>query len=162
MFKSMIAILLLAVPAMAADKIELIETTYDGLDKAIAKEKGKVVAVDVWATFCAPCVKKFPHFVKLHESHAGKGLVCISVSTDDLETRPKAVEFLKEKNATFANYRLSETNENITKELNEKYPTDAQPVMIVFNRKGEKVKEFGGKDKIEDIEIYLTKLLDEK
>ena len=150
-------------PASAAKTtIELVDVTYDGLDQAVAREKGKVVAIDVWATFCAPCVKKFPSFVDLHETHAAKGLVCISVSTDDLEARSKATEFLKEKNATFANYRLSESNEKITKDLNAKYPTDMQPVMLIFNRKGEKVKEFGGKDKPEEIEAFLVKLLGEQ
>ena len=45
--------------------------------------------------------------------------------------------------------------------MSEKYPTDAQPVMFVFNRKGEKVKEFGGKAKIEEIEELIAKLLAE-
>jgi hypothetical protein len=49
-------------------------------------------------------VKKFPLLVKLHEDHEAKGLVCVSVSTDDLESKPKALEFLKDKKAEFPNY----------------------------------------------------------
>jgi thiol-disulfide isomerase/thioredoxin len=142
--------------------VELKDATYAELDKAVTAEKGNIVAVDVWATFCAPCVKRFPHFVEMHEKFYDKGLVCISASTDDKEAKDKALKFLKEKNALFANYRLSESNEKIAKELNERFPTDSQPIMIIFNRKGEKVKEFEGKSTAEEIDAFIEKLLSEK
>jgi thiol-disulfide isomerase/thioredoxin len=156
--------MVLALPAGAADPkpVELKAITYEGLDKAIAAEKGKVVAVDVWATFCAPCVKKFPNFVKLHEGFAEKGLVCISASTDDKDDAEKALKFLKDQKAHFANYRFSETNEKISKELNEKYPTDEQPLLILFNKKGEKKHQFGGKATPEEVIAAVKKLLEEK
>lgn len=141
--------------------IELHDVTYSELDAKISELKGQVVLVDVWATFCAPCVKKFPSFVKLHETYAKDGLVCVSVSTDEADSKLKALEFLKEQKATFPNYRLSESNEKISKQLNEKYPTDAQPVMFVFNRKGEKVKQFESKAKLEEVEDFVRKLLAE-
>ena len=49
-------------PAKEPAKIEFTDVTYDGLDKVVASHKGSVVVIDVWATFCAPCMKKFPHF----------------------------------------------------------------------------------------------------
>lgn len=146
----------------ATTPIELHDVTYAQLDTKISEHRGKVVLVDVWATFCAPCVKKFPTFVTLHEKYAKDGLVCVSVSTDDAESKAKALEFLKEQKATFPNYRLSESNEKISKELNEKYPTDAQPVMFVFNRKGEKVKQFESKAKPEEVEELLKQLLSQQ
>jgi hypothetical protein len=42
---------LLAVPAAAADEVKLDSTSLDGLLKAVAAHKGKVVVVDVWGTF---------------------------------------------------------------------------------------------------------------
>lgn len=146
----------------SSNSIELHDVTYEQLDAKISDLKGKVVLVDVWATFCGPCVKKFPSFVKLHEAYAKDGLVCVSVSTDEAESRSKALEFLREQKATFPNYRLSESNEKISKQLNEKYPTDAQPVMFVFNRKGDKVKQFESKAKLEEIEEFVKKLLAEQ
>ena len=46
-----LAILLLAVPAFAADEVKIEKTDLDGLLKAVASHKGKVVVVDVWGTF---------------------------------------------------------------------------------------------------------------
>jgi len=48
---ALIASLLFAVPAVAADEVKLEPTTLDGLLKAVAAHKGKVVVVDVWGTF---------------------------------------------------------------------------------------------------------------
>ncbi|CAN5304651.1 hypothetical protein BH11PLA2_BH11PLA2_39090 [soil metagenome] len=143
--------------------IELTDVTYAGLERAIADEKGKVVLIDLWATWCAPCMKEFPHLVELHEKYASKGLVCVSLSTDDAEGREKALAFLKVKEAHFANYRLSEKNTNISKELDAKFPTDSQPILFLFNRKGEKVATFEKKDerKLENIQAQIEKLLRE-
>src|SRR4051812_35438205 len=69
------------VPRSAITSIELKDVTLADLDAAVAAEKGNVVAIDVWGTFCAPCLKRFPHFVQMHEHFAKRGLVCMSLST---------------------------------------------------------------------------------
>lgn len=158
----MAALAILPAAAAQPPKVELKDVTYAELDKAIAAHAGKVVLVDVWATFCSPCKKQFPHFVHLHETFAKDGLVCISVSTDDEADKAAALEFLVEKKAVFANYRLSETNDDIAKELKEKYPTDEQPIKFLFNRKGEKVKDFRSKAKPEEIEELVRTMLAER
>jgi hypothetical protein len=48
---ALIASILLAGPALAADDVKLEPTNLDGLLKAVAAHKGKVVVVDVWGTF---------------------------------------------------------------------------------------------------------------
>lgn len=141
-------------------KVELIDITYEGLDRVVAEHKGKVVIIDVWATWCGPCVKEFPHFVELHEKYKDRGLVCIAVSTDETDTKDKALEFLIEQKAKFRNYRLSEERENAAKELREKYPTNSQPVKFVFDRSGRKVKEIGTRMKAEEVDAYVSKQLE--
>jgi hypothetical protein len=53
MRSALVASLLLALPALAqaADDVKLEPTSLDGLLKAVADHKGKVVVVDVWGTF---------------------------------------------------------------------------------------------------------------
>lgn len=121
------------------------EVRAPDLKKAIADQKGKVVLVDCWATWCAPCVKKFPHVVELHKKYAEKGLVCVSVSMDkfglddDEYDKSKIVKFLKEKGAAFPNFIVSEPKKDGA-EL-EKILGDftAIPYMVIYDRTGKRV-----------------------
>lgn len=76
--------------------------------REIDAHRGKLVVVDVWADFCIPCKKEFPHLVKMHRDHARNGLVCVSVCVDEPKDRAAALKFLRKQEATFANYLLDE------------------------------------------------------
>ncbi len=45
--------------------------------------RGKVVLVDFWASWCAPCKASFPALSKLHQTYAKQGLVIIGIGVDD-------------------------------------------------------------------------------
>src|SRR5439155_26010967 len=70
-------------PGTKLPSVDVTEAKYAALDTALKEEKGSVVLVDFWATWCGPCVKKFPDLVALHQKYADQGLTCISVSMDD-------------------------------------------------------------------------------
>jgi len=44
---------------------------------------GKVVLVDFWASWCAPCKASFPSFTRLHQEYGASGLVIVAVSVDE-------------------------------------------------------------------------------
>src|SRR5262245_46769570 len=71
--------------ARAGSDVELTEATAATIDRAVRERKGSVVLVDFWATWCGPCVERFPHLVGLHQKYGDLGLVCVSVSVDDPE-----------------------------------------------------------------------------
>src|SRR5262245_28075679 len=99
----------------AEEKIDLKVVKFAGLEKAIADAKGKVVVVDFWATFCAPCKKEFPNLVQLHKQYGPEKIVCMSVTVDEPEDRDKALRFLTQQKATFANFLLDEPAEDYQK-----------------------------------------------
>jgi len=50
---------------------------------SMADFKGKYIYLDVWATWCGPCKKEFPHLKKLEKEFEGKNIVFVSVSVDN-------------------------------------------------------------------------------
>jgi cytochrome c biogenesis protein CcmG/thiol:disulfide interchange protein DsbE len=61
--------------------------------------EGKVVWVDFWASWCAPCRRSFPWMNAMHEKYAAEGLQIIAVNVD--KERELADEFLTESPARF-------------------------------------------------------------
>lgn len=62
---------------------------------ALSDFKGKVVLVDIWATWCGPCRKEFPALKKLEAEFHGKDLVVIGVSVDELKDKKKWEECVR-------------------------------------------------------------------
>lgn len=147
-----------AKPAATAD-VELRVVKLPQWKEAIAALKGKVVVVDVWATFCGPCVKKFPHFVELHEKYAKDGLACVSLTVDSTDDHGKALEFLKKRKATFPNYLIDES----TDEWQDKLGIGNPPQALIFDRDGKQVHKFpndaGNEYTFEDVEKVFLSLL---
>jgi thiol-disulfide isomerase/thioredoxin len=159
MKKLYLCLAVLIAPAVggAEDKVDIQVVKFEGLEKAIAAAKGKVVVVDFWATFCIPCKKEFPNLVQLHKQYPEK-IVCVSVTVDDPEDKGKALRFLTAQKATFANFLLDEPAEQYQK----RYKFGAVPCVKVYGRDGTLVesftadeKEFSYKDVIKLLEPML-------
>ena len=125
-------------------RVSVSEVRASELAKSLKEQKGKVVLIDCWATWCGPCIKKFPHLVELHKKYSAKGLVCVSLSLDKLgpdETykQENVLKFLKEKGAEFPNYIVSEPkkDEEVLQKLLGEY--SAVPYMVMFDRTGRRV-----------------------
>src|ERR1700687_469630 len=78
-----------------AEATELKIVKYAELANLIVKNKGKVILLDFWADTCLPCKKAFPHLIELHKTYEAKGLVVISVCTDELEEETRAQTIAK-------------------------------------------------------------------
>jgi peroxiredoxin len=55
----------------------------DGVTHDLASYRGKVVFLNVWATWCPPCREEMPSMNRLHERYAREGLVVLAVSQDE-------------------------------------------------------------------------------
>jgi len=99
-----------------AGKVELKSATMADLDKHVAAQKGKPVAMDVWATWCVPCREKFPKFVALAGKHKDKASF-LSLTIDEAEQMADAKKFLEKSKATFPNFLAKEGAEAVEKKF---------------------------------------------
>jgi thiol-disulfide isomerase/thioredoxin len=54
-----------------------------GKIRNITEWKGKVVLLNFWATWCAPCIKEIPELIKLQKTYGAQGLQVVGVAVDD-------------------------------------------------------------------------------
>lgn len=94
----------LAMAAHAAGLIQagasLPDLSKAGLEGTLPDLRGKVVVLDLWASWCAPCKKALPMYAELHKEFAGKDVVIVAVSLD--EDRKAYEAFLKKNPLPFA------------------------------------------------------------
>src|SRR5690606_35455016 len=54
---------------------------WEGTQALVRQQRGRVVVMDLWSTFCPPCIAEFPNLVALHREQ-GDRVACISVPVD--------------------------------------------------------------------------------
>lgn len=107
-------------------------TTINGDTVTLSQFKGKLVYVDIWATWCGPCKKEIPFLEKVEEKYKGKNIEFISISID--EDKKAWEKMITEKNMK-GHQLLAENawNSNIVK----KYNVHFIPRFILIGKKGE-------------------------
>ncbi|HKD17717.1 MAG TPA: TlpA disulfide reductase family protein, partial [Thermoanaerobaculia bacterium] len=81
---------LAAAPAFAADPPRLAgELDAKGLADAVARNHGKVVLVNFWATWCVPCREEYSDLIRLEKTYRDRGVAVLGVSIDFAKDLPK-------------------------------------------------------------------------
>lgn len=107
----------------------------DSSDKKIADFRGKPVLVNLWATWCVPCVKELPTLDTLAASNPGLQVVAIS---EDMEGEKVVLPFLKSKNVGLHPYH--DANNALMLVLKE----GGLPVSILYDKEGKEVWRLNG------------------
>lgn len=111
-----------------------------GLKAAIAKNKGKVVLVNFWATWCSPCVTELPELAKLKRANASKGLVVLLVSGDEAESGVQIKKTLAAKGHA-GTYQMQGDFVDWVAKFDPAYKGQVElPRTYVYDRKGKQAK----------------------
>jgi peroxiredoxin len=114
-------------------------TDIQGKKLSLSDYKGKVVLLDFWATWCAPCLEEIPHFIEMQQSLGPQGFQTIGISMDD---GPKPVERFYQEHKL--NYPVAVGDSKLADSYGGLY---GLPVTFVINRDGQIRKKFvGGTD----------------
>lgn len=141
----------------AADPLTKINET--GYGKMLAAQKGKVVLVDFWATWCVPCRKELPELGKLEAKLKAKGLVLVTISADEPESAAEAKEFLIKSGVTAPGYLKSPIDDDaFIKNIDAKWGGEL-PALVLYDKSGKKVKMWKGEAALSEVEAAVAKLL---
>jgi thiol-disulfide isomerase/thioredoxin len=117
-----------------ADAVSLAGTTVDGKPWSTADAAGKVVVVNVWGSWCAPCVDETPHLQQVWQSYSTVGKPVAFVGIDIKEGAATAAGFLKANGVTYPSLSDSQSGGQPMLALQGK--ASATPSTLVLDRKG--------------------------
>ena len=155
------ALLLLAGTVAAADAPRVAgEIDAKGLARAIARENGKVVLVNFWATWCVPCREEFPDLVRLEKDYRDRGLSVLGVSTDFDKQLPAVEKFLAKNRPEFPNYHKKSggDDQEFIEAVDAKWGGEL-PFSVVYGPDGKKARVLSGKQSYADFERAVRALL---
>ncbi len=100
----------------------------NGPNLKLGEQRGRVVLVNFWATWCGPCREELPQLAKLHDKYRASGLVLLGINVDD-DPR-KAAELATRLGLGFP--VLLDTD----KQVSRRYDMSAMPATLIIDRDG--------------------------
>lgn len=141
--------LLAGCPAFAA---AYKDATAQEILNVVQANRGKVVVVNVFASWCPPCRSETPDLVRFYEQMAGKDVVLFGVSLD--ESGPDLERFIARYRVPYPVYRGSE---DFLRYLG----AYSIPQLLVFDANGKQVEHLGGMISLDElvrlVEPYLER-----
>lgn len=86
--------------------IDLIDSK--GIKDLLKNDSDKLRLINVWATWCGPCVTEFPEFITMNRMYRRRDFEFVSISADNPEKKDKALKFLQRSQASNKNYIFSQ------------------------------------------------------
>ena len=113
---------------------------------SLADHRGKVVLVNIWATWCPPCRAEMPALEQLQQTYAQDGLVVLNISD---ETRERIASYLESQPMSTEHAYVEEIP----------WPTPGRPTSYVIDREGVLRKSILGERDFETFESLVQKYL---
>jgi thiol-disulfide isomerase/thioredoxin len=116
--------------------------------------QGKLLIINFWATWCAPCLKEIPEFIKLQEEYREHGLQFVGVAIDD---RQSVLSYLQGVNVNYPVLIAGDGGIDYARKLGN--IINAVPYTVVVNQPGEIVERLPGEISPENLRRIITPLL---
>ena len=130
-------------PVLSTLPANVLESELQALNGApikLSNYAGKVLLVNLWATWCTPCRVETPELVKLYKENRARGLEIVGLSTENPEASAEKVkQFVQDFEV---NYRIGWATPEVALTLMQ--GRDAIPQSFVIGRDGRVIKRFVG------------------
>lgn len=121
--------------------------TRTGDAQKFAAYRGKVLVLDLWATYCPPCLEEIPHLNSLQAKYGDK-IQIVGLHVGGAEDEPRVPAFAEKLKI---NYLLASPDDELMRILTD--GNDAIPQTFVFDRDGNATKKIVGFDNIAKAEL---------
>ena len=120
-----------------AAKNQVVPLDQAGLKNLVKKRNGKILFLNIWATWCAPCVEEFPDLIKLARSYPGSQVEVVGISADyPDEVESKILPFIRKQNVPFRIYVAKfDHQEDFINNVDSSW-SGALPASLVFDAQG--------------------------
>lgn len=142
-----------AAAAVGKDAVLALKDPF-GADVSLTQLKGRIVVLNFWATFCAPCKAEMPDLAAVQNEYAALGVQVIGASTDEASDRAKVLQFVKDVKVNFPVWMGATTADMVRFGLGE-----ALPGTVVIDRSGKIVKVISGVVKVADLRKQIDQML---
>lgn len=143
--------------AVAAQK--LLPADEGGYREILKSNRGKVVLVDFWATWCGPCREEMPKLAALANQLRNRGFVLITISADDPEQEGEAYDFLQRQGIRMPAYiKHVKDDEQFINSIDRAW-SGALPALFLYDRQGRKAASFIGETETARLKSAVEKLL---
>jgi peroxiredoxin len=106
-----------------AEPVEIETIDPDGVKKLSENKTKKLRLINLWATFCGPCVEELPELVKMNRMYRKRDFEMITISLDAEADKERALDFLKERHVSAKNYIFNSTDrDKLADALDPKWP----------------------------------------
>lgn len=134
-------------------------TSLDGRRLRLRQFAGRVLIVDVWATWCPPCRSEIPHFVDLHHRYGDDGLAILGINYERASTENQArqtIEAFMQRQAIPYPLALG------TESLKDQIPSfRGYPTTLMIDRSGRVRATLVGARSLDYLETMASLLMDE-
>lgn len=139
----------------------VIPVTLEQLSERLKEDSGNVVLLNVWASWCKPCLEEMPALVKLEKKYADRGMRLIFIAIDDTEIiESKIKPILKKNGISFPTYILVNTPDNMfIDSMNPKW-SGALPASFIYRRDGILDSMLVGGKSLQQFETVLSRLME--
>ena len=127
---------------------------FDGSDFRLSEQKGKVVLINFWASWCGACREEAPLLQALYREYQDDGLLIIGVNWLE-SSRQKALDYIDEFGITFPN------GEDVSEIVARLYNITAVPESFLIDKEGNIQQAIIGIINIDELSVTIETLLAE-
>lgn len=130
------------------------------LDEVMKSHNGKPVLVNLWATWCKPCVEEFPELLRIREEYKDNSLEVVLISLDfGDDASERTTGFLKKMNVDFDTYSNAfKSDEDLINYFDMKW-NGGIPATFIYDKDGKLSSSMIGKRTYEDFKKEVEKVM---